>query len=148
MATNSLSKKVEKFPILFDDFFRPWNELLRPREGWGTSNTIPSVNISETKDFYLVSMAIPGMKKTDFKIGIEGNMLTISSEMEETKEEKEEEYTRKEYNYSTFSRSFNLPDEINKEKIEAIYSDGILKLTLPKKEEAKKLVTSKQITVK
>ena len=74
-------------------------------------------------------------------------MLTISSEKEETKEEKDKKFTRKEYNYSSFSRSFSLPEEINKEKIEAYYEDGVLKITLPRKEEARK-TTAKHISVK
>ena len=96
-----------------------------------------------------ISVAAPGLKKNDFHINVDGNMLTISAEKEETKEEKEEEnYTRKEYNYSSFSRSFTLPQEVNREKIEASYEDGVLKLVLPKKEEVKKAVASKQIVVK
>ena len=67
------------------------------------------------------------MKKDDFKIDVDGNMLTISSEKEENKEEKEKKFTRKEYNYSSFSRRFTLPEEVNKEKIEAKYEDGVLK---------------------
>ena len=104
--------------------------------------TVPAVNITETKDDYKVSLAIPGMKKDDFKVAIEGNMLTISSEKEENKEEKEKTYTRKEYNYSSFSRSFTLPNEVSKEKIEATYVDGVLTLVLPRKEEAKKAMTT------
>lgn len=75
-------------------------------------------------------------------------MLTISSEKEENKEEKEAMYTRKEYNYSSFSRSFTLPDEVIKDKIEATYEDGILKMKLPKTEESKKITMSKHIAVK
>jgi len=75
-------------------------------------------------------------------------MLTISSEKEEEKEEKEKKYTRQEYSYSSFERSFTLPDEVNKDKIDAHYQDGVLKLVLPKKEEAKKMAISKQIAVK
>ena len=74
-------------------------------------------------------------------------MLTISAEKEETKEEKDKRFTRKEYNYSSFSRSFTLPDEVNQEKIDAKYEEGILKLTLPRKEEGKKF-SAKQIAVK
>ena len=87
------------------------------------------------------------MKKDDFKIDVDGNMLTISSKKEETKEEKEKKFTRKEYNYSSFTRSFTLPEAINKEKIEAKYEDGVLKLVLPRKEEAKK-PAAKHIDVK
>ncbi len=95
-----------------------------------------------------MSFAVPGMKKNDFKIDVTGNLLTISSEKEENKEEKDENYSRQEYNYSSFSRSFTLPEEVNKEKIDATYVDGVLKLVLPKKEEAKKLTVNKHITVK
>ncbi len=87
------------------------------------------------------------MKKEDFNIDVEGNILTISSEKEETKEEEENKFTRNEYSYSSFSRSFTLPEEINKEKIEASYRDGVLKILLPRKEEAKK-PAAKQIAVK
>jgi HSP20 family protein len=93
-------------------------------------------------------MAAPGLKKEDFKIAMEGNLLTISSEKEEQNEEKEERYTRQEYSYSSFERSFTLPDEVNKDKIDAHYKDGVLELILSKKEEAKKMAVSKQIAVK
>ena len=95
-----------------------------------------------------VSLAAPGLQKKDFKIDVEGNLLTISCELEDTVEEKEEKFSRKEYSYSSFERSFTLPDEVNKEKIDARYNDGILEIKLPKKEEAKKLSISKQIEVK
>ena len=146
MATQSLTKAGERMPSVFDDIFKPWNEWF---EGglWGRTMQVPAVNITEQKDDYLVSLAAPGLKKDDFKIDVDGNMLTISSEKEETKEEKDKKFTRKEYNYSSFSRSFSLPEEINKEKIEAYYEDGVLKITLPRKEEAKK-TTAKHISVK
>ncbi len=108
---------------------------------------VPAVNITEKKDEYQVSLAAPGMRKDDFKIDVEGNMLTISSEKEENKEEKDKKFTRKEYSYSSFSRSFTLPEEINKEKIEAKYEDGVLKIALPRKEEAKR-PSAKHIAVK
>lgn len=147
MSTRSLARNTEKMPSLFNDFFRPWDEWF---EGGLTSRVlnVPAVNITENKDEFMVSLAIPGMKKEDFNIDIEGNMLTISSEKEESKEEKDEKYTRKEFNYSSFSRSFSLPDEVNMEKIDARYVDGVLKLSLPKKEEAKKIATSKHIAIK
>jgi HSP20 family protein len=75
-------------------------------------------------------------------------MLTISSEKEQSKEDNDSRYTRREYSYSSFSRSFNLPEEVNQDKIEASYKDGVLNVTLPKKENAKKLVMSKHIAVK
>jgi HSP20 family protein len=148
MSTLTLTKKSETMPALFEDFFKPWNEWF---ENGGSllsrSLTIPSVNITETNHEYQVSLAAPGLKKDDFKIDVDGNMLTISSEKEQTKEEKEKKFTRKEYSYTSFSRSFTLPEEVNKEKIEARYEDGVLKLSLPRKEEAKK-TAAKQIAVK
>ena len=148
MPTNILSKKVERFPTLFEDFFKPWNDFLKTGEGWGRMITVPAVNITENKENYLVSMAIPGFNKADFNINIEADMLTISSEKEDNQEENADDYKRREYSYTSFSRSFTLPEEVNREKIEAVYVDGVLKLTLPKKEEAKRVVTSKQISVK
>lgn len=148
MSTRAIAKPG-MLPTVFDDFFKPWNEWFDNGSSFfGRTMTMPAVNIVENKEDYMVSLAVPGMKKDDFNIDVEGNMLTISSEKEENKEEKEDKYTRKEYNYSSFSRSFTLPDEVNKEKIEAKYEDGVLKLMLPKKEEAKKLAAGKHIAVK
>jgi HSP20 family protein len=148
MSTNALSKKVERFPSLFEDFFKPWNEFVNTGGSWGRTLTTPAVNITENKDNFHVTMAIPGMKKNDFNIDVNGNLLTISSEKEESKDDSTQQYTRREYSYSSFSRSFTLPDDVNKEKIDAVYDDGVLKLTLPKKEEAKHLASSKHISVK
>jgi HSP20 family protein len=114
----------------------------------GRTQMVPAVNITETKDEYILSLAAPGMKKDDFNIDVTGNMITISSEKEQKSEVKDELYTRKEYNYTAFSRNFTLPDEVNRERIDARYEDGILKLSLPKKEEAKKMAANKHIVVK
>ena len=148
MSTKLLGKSGETFPALFDDFFRPWNEWFDQGGIMGKTMNVPAVNIVENKDDYLVTLAVPGMNKDDFNIDVNGTMLTISCEKEEKKEEKDAKYNRKEYNYSSFSRSFTLPDEINKEKIYASYENGILKINLPKREEAKKLINSKHIAVK
>ncbi len=147
MGTQALAKIGERMPTVFDDFFKPWNEWFDNGNLWGRTMNIPAVNITENKDNYQVSLAVPGMKKDDFKIDVDGNMLTISSEQEESKEEKDKKFTRKEYSYSSFSRSFTLPEEINKEKIEAKYEEGVLKISLPRKEEAKKS-SAKHIAVK
>lgn len=144
MTTKELTKRGELFPTFFDDFFKPWNDWL----GVGRSITTPAVNIVENKNHFAVTIAAPGLKKSDFNIDIEGNMLTISCEKEESKEEKDERYTRKEYNYSSFSRSFTLPQEVIKEKIEAAYENGELRITLPKNEQAKKSALSQHISVK
>jgi HSP20 family protein len=148
MSTKALVRTGEMFPTVFEDFFKPWNEWFDNGGIFGKMMKVPAVNVKDNKDDYIVSLAAPGMKKNDFKIDVEGNMLTISSEKEESKEEKETMYTRKEFNYSSFSRSFTLPDEVIKDKIEATYEDGILKLKLPKTEESKKITLSKHIAVK
>ncbi len=149
MSTKALTRNGGSLlPAVFDDFFKPWNEWFDGGRNFLTRElTVPAVNIMESKDDFKLSFAVPGMKKDDFHIGVDGNMLTISSEKEESREEKESKYTRKEYNYSSFSRSFSLPDEVSKDNIQAAYTDGVLHLTLPKKEEAKK-ITSKNIVVK
>lgn len=128
-------------------FFKPWNEWFDGGNMFERTLKVPAVNITEHKDEFRVSLAAPGLKKEDFHIDVDGNILTISSEKEENKEEKDKTFTRKEYSYSSFSRSFTLPDEINKEKIDAKYEDGVLKISLPRKEETKKL-TAKSIAVK
>lgn len=149
MSSKSLVKAETSQPSVFDDFFRPWNEWFGNGGGLlARTVNVPAVNITDNKENYTVSLAAPGLKKEDFHIDVEGNMLTISSEKEENKEEKESRYTRKEYSYSSFSRSFTLPEEVNQDKIEAVYTDGVLNITLPKKEEAKKAIVSKNIAVK
>jgi HSP20 family protein len=148
MGTQALAKMSERMPSVFDDFFKPWNEWFDNGGNLlGRTMNVPAVNIIEQKDDYMVSLAVPGMKKDDFHIDVDRNMLTISCAKEESKEEKDKKFTRKEYNYSSFSRSFTLPEEINRESIEAKYEDGVLKISLPRKEEAKK-TWAKQIAVK
>ena len=125
MSSKALSRKPDLLPSVFDDFFKPWNEWFGNGGRWTKEFNVPAVNIEETENEFTVSVAAPGLKKSDFNIDVDGNMLTISSEKEETKEEKDARYTRKEYNYSSFSRSFTLPDDVNKEKIEARYKSSV-----------------------
>lgn len=148
MSNKLLAKSSETFPSIFDDFFKPWNEWFNNNGFQGKTRNMPAVNVVENQDGYQVSLAAPGLKKDDFQIDIEGNMVTIKSEKEESKEEKDKNYTRKEYSYFSFSRSFTLPDDVKQDKIDAKYEDGILKLHLPKKEEARKVEVSKHIAVK
>ncbi|WP_407527650.1 Hsp20/alpha crystallin family protein [Lacibacter sp. MH-610] len=148
MATKAL-ERTGKLPVFFDDFFKPWNEWFDNGSTiFNRMLTVPAVNVTETKENFMVTLAVPGMKKEDFDIRMDGNMLTISCEKEETKEEKEMEFNRKEYNYSSFSRSFTLPEEVMKEKIDAVYENGELKLMLPKTEKARITETGKHIPVK
>lgn len=148
MATRELTRPTGRLlPSVFDEFFRPMDEFF-DRGFLGRTFTVPAVNIVENTDEFKLSLAVPGMKKNDFKIDIDGNLLTISAEVEVKKEEKKEEFTREEYNYSSFTRTFTLPDEVNREKIEAVYVDGVLNISLPKKEEAKKALITKHVAVK
>ena len=103
-----------------------------------TSTTLPSVNIKETVDNYEVEVAAPGMEKNDFKITLDGNRLTISSTKENEQTTKDENYTRREFSYQSFQRTFELPKNIvDEEKIQARYENGLLLLSIPKREEVK-----------
>lgn len=105
------------------------------------SNTLPRVNISETGNDFRVEMAVPGMKKEDFKVELDNNTLIIQGEVSENSEDADNEergYTRKEFSYRAFSRSFYLPNTVESDSIEGKYEDGILRLVIPKREEAKK----------
>ena len=94
MGTQALTKTTERMPTVFDDFFKPWNEWFDNGGLWGRVMNIPAVNITENKDEYKVALAVPGMKKYHLKIDIEDNMLTISREKEENKEEKDKKNCR------------------------------------------------------
>jgi len=135
------------YPSLLNDFFNRdfWNWDSRSLTG----TTLPPVNVRETKDDFVVEMAAPGMKKDDFTVELDGNLLTISSEKENEQNEGDQEsnYSRREYSYTSFSRSFQLPkDVVEEEFIKAKYTDGVLHLTIPKKEKAKQK-PPKKITI-
>ncbi|CAN5589219.1 Hsp20/alpha crystallin family protein [soil metagenome] len=135
MSANALTKKNDLLPSFVDEFFTPWKGIFEG--GLERKLSMPAVNVSETKDEYKLSVAAAGLKKQDFSIDMDGNMLTISAETKEDIEEKDKNYTRREYNYSSFSRTFTVPDDVEKEKIDAHYENGVLNVMLPKKEEAK-----------
>ena len=97
----------------------------------------PAVNIIEGKEDFRIEVAAPGIIKDDFKISVERNLLTISSEKEDEKKENGDKIMRHEFSYSCFKRSFSLPDSVDHENISASHKDGILSLTIPKKEHAK-----------
>lgn len=130
---------LRPFPMLFDDFFN------RDTFNWGNTNfsdtntTIPAVNIKETAENYEVEVAAPGMTKKDFKVELDGNTLTISSERtQQTEDKQEERFSRKEFSYQSFQRTFTLQKEVmDIDKIQAKYENGLLQLVIPKKEEAK-----------
>lgn len=109
--------------------------------------SMPSVNIKETDKSYELEMAAPGYNKKDFKISIDNNMMTVSAERQQEEEKKEDHYTRREFGYESFSRSFNLPANTSEDDINARYEDGILKLSINKKSGREGMV-KKAITVK
>ncbi len=94
---------------------------------------IPAVNVSDNEKEYNIEIAAPGMKKEDFKVNVESGVLNISAKREESEEEEGKNYTRREFSYNSFSRSFTLPENANQEDIRAKYENGLLKLTLAKK---------------
>jgi len=105
---------------------------------------IPAVNVEETEKSFIIELAAPGMNREDFKLKLENNVLMVSSEKETEKIEETKNYTRKEFMYGAFSRSFTLPKNVETDNINAVYEKGILKIELPKKEEPK---ISKEITI-
>ncbi|XLS28059.1 Hsp20/alpha crystallin family protein [Flavobacteriaceae bacterium M23B6Z8] len=122
------------FPSLLDEFLKPdWMGGLEHR-----SNNLPAVNIKESEDRFDLELSVPGFKKDDINIEVDENVLTISSTIETSSENKDEKgnYMRREFSRSSFKRAFTLPETINEDAINANYEDGILTLTLPKKEEA------------
>jgi HSP20 family protein len=133
---------------LLEDFFnRDWEDSTLGNRNY--SATLPAVNVLETNEDYIIEVAAPGMKRDEFKVHLDNNVLTISSQHEEKHDERNEtrNYTRREFNYQSFQRNFTLPEnKVEGEKIVAHYLDGILRITVPKKDEAK-VKPIKQITI-
>ena len=126
------------FPSFIDNFFS------RDLMDWNNSNfsstnsTIPAVNIRETDDAFMIEVAVPGMTKENFKVNLDGDQLLITSERRDEKNESDENYSRREFSYQSFHRSFTIPQgSVDGDKIYAKYTDGILSITLPKREEVK-----------
>jgi HSP20 family protein len=107
---------------------------------------VPAVNIAENENGFQIELAAPGLKKEDFKINLEKNVLSVSAEKKVESAEEGKKYSKKEYSYNSFVRSFTLPETVDHANIEAAYTDGILTLTVAKKEEAK--IQSREIAVK
>ncbi len=148
----TLIKRNGNFPLgnaLVDEFLSKdifdWTE----RNFSALGSNLPSANLKETDTKLQVELAAPGMKKDDFKVEIDNNILKISCENESEKEESREnhKFVRREFNYQKFSRTFYLPDSIDDQNINAMYRDGILKVEIAKKEN-KIGKTSKSILIK
>jgi len=138
----TLIKKTDNywpsFPSLIDNFLsRDWMDWSNSNFS-STNTTLPAVNVKENENEFKIEVAAPGLTKKDFNINLENNLLTISSEKEDSKSEEKENYSRREFSYQSFTRSFTLPENlVDGEKISARYEDGILKIEIPKREEAK-----------
>ncbi|WP_247232406.1 Hsp20/alpha crystallin family protein [Telluribacter sp. SYSU D00476] len=132
---NSVVKNGYAYPTLFEGFFGKdsMNELFAP----AYNGTSPAVNVIEHTEGYRIEVAAPGMQKEDFKLDLNNNKLTISAQREQKEEKENMKYTRREFKYASFQRTFTLPATIDSERIEATYTDGILSIELPKREEAK-----------
>jgi HSP20 family protein len=127
---------LPSFSSWFDNFFENslGTEFL---SNFNAGITLLAVNIKESSDNFTLELAIPGMKKSDFTIDVENKVLSIASEVKHEDEETKDHYTRREFGYSSFKRTFTLPDSVESDKVKASYKDGILMITLPKREEAK-----------
>lgn len=132
-------EKAFGFPSFFSDTLeRMWSE---EEVSW-----MPSANIRERAEDFKIDLAVPGMNKEDFHIEVDNGMLTISGERKEEVREQYEKLTRREFHYGSFKRSFSLPESADPEKVNAAYRDGVLSLTIAKREESKKK-PKKQITI-
>ncbi|QKJ32914.1 Hsp20/alpha crystallin family protein [Mucilaginibacter mali] len=124
------------FESIFSDTF--FNDRMITR--------VPAVNISESENSYHVELAAPGLKKEDFKLNLERNQLTISVEQQSEQNDSQKNYNKREFSYSSFVRSFTLPDSADHSQIDASYTDGILCIDIAKREEAK--AVRRQIEIK
>ncbi|GAB3980994.1 Hsp20/alpha crystallin family protein [Spirosoma terrae] len=137
MRTNNLPSLIETSASAAR-FGRDMNDFFNTSLSW-VSN-VPAVNVVEHADGFRIEVAAPGLKKENFKLNLNHNNLTISASQESQKEESDtrnEKYTRREFSYSSFQRTFTLPTSIDADKIQATYTDGVLKIDVPKREEAK-----------
>lgn len=136
----NLSRRNNWLPSVFEDMFNE-NWLAENTRNLQIGKNIPAVNIKETNEDFSVEVAAPGMQKEDFKIELDNNLLSISTEIKEEHESEDKtdegKFTRREFSYSSFKRSFTLPDSIDAQKIDASYENGVLNIHLPKREEAK-----------
>jgi HSP20 family protein len=129
---NLIRKQPPFFPSLIDEFINTdWN-LKVP----SFSGTVPAVNIKELDSQFEIELAVPGMNKDDFEIEVEDGVLSISSTQEEEQVNEKGKFTRREFSYSSFRRSFTLPDSVDSTKIDATYKEGVLLVLLPKHKEA------------
>ncbi|MDB2342144.1 Hsp20/alpha crystallin family protein [Flavobacteriaceae bacterium] len=129
---NLLRKQSPFFPSLVDEFVnRDWNLELP-----SFSTTVPAVNIIEKETEYKIELAVPGMRKDHFEIEMEEGILSISANQDEEKTSEKGKFTRREFSYNSFRRSFTIPESVDPAKIDANYTEGVLFISLPKRKEA------------
>jgi HSP20 family protein len=138
---NSIKKDEELTVPNWSDFFSEHG--ISTRWPFHKMDLFPAVNIKESDEAFHTEMAVPGFSKKDFKIDIEGSYLTISAEKIKESNKSNERYTKKEFESKSFSRTFNLPENVDPDKIEATYQEGILQLIIPKKEKRKPTLKKK-----
>lgn len=149
LKTNNGLKTRSLFPVttFFDDFFASrWSELDLSAEK--STDWIPAANVKEDDEQYIVELSVPGYNKKDIRVEVDANnILQITGEREEKTSERKDNYTRKEFSYGSFARSFQLPEVVNEGEISANYSEGVLAIALPKKEISVINKTSKEVKV-
>jgi HSP20 family protein len=129
------SRMMDRSPLMFNELFNGFFDNVVNTNV--NRFTTPAVNITESDDNFKLAVAAPGLSKEDFKISIDNDLLSISAETKEEKNSSNEKYNRKEFSFSSFKRTFTLPEHVDVEKIAAAYDSGVMTLTLPKREEAK-----------
>lgn len=139
-----LTRASRMFPELSSNIMDIFDEGRDWGNGWTTR--LPAANVTESDKAFNLELAAPGLEKQDFNLSIDNQQLTVSCEKEEKSESKDKQYTRREFSYRSFSRSFMLPDTVDADKIKGSYKDGVLKIELPKKETAIR-TPRKQISV-
>jgi HSP20 family protein len=150
--SNNIKKEVAMLPMITRRNYKPLtlsdflNEDFFPTFNRNTGS-LPAVNIREDEKAFYLELAVPGMDKKDLRIEVKDDVLTISSEHKEERQDDLEGYKRREFSYSSFCRSFYLPEDVNGEKIGATYRDGILNVEIPKLEEEKKKETIRSISI-
>lgn len=134
MKNLTKSNGFPSFRAMMEDFWNPegfFNQIANKNE------LLPAVNIKNKKNEYQIEVAVPGFKKEDFEVTVENGILNISAATSTDNEELTDEYTRREFSMSSFSRSFGLPDDTSDDQVKANYKDGLLKLTIKKSQEKK-----------
>jgi HSP20 family protein len=152
IMSNNIKKEVAMLPMITRKNYKPLtlsdflNEDFFPTFNRNTGS-LPAVNIREDEKAFYLELAVPGMDKKDLRIEVKDDVLTISSEHKEERQDDLEGYKRREFSYSSFCRSFYLPEDVNGEKIGATYRDGILNVEIPKLEEEKKKEKIRSISI-